>query len=214
MLNTIPEGFITKEFIRQFLPDYPLIVEAGAHIGRDTVKMATLWPDATIYAFEPVPELFKQLCERTKDYPNIHTFACALSNKKATALMHVSTGASTAASSLLEPYEYKKSRPEVVFHMITVETTTLDLWAKEQGISHVDFLWLDMQGHELEVLKAAPRVLATVKALLIEASLTERFKTNPLYKEIRTWIESQGFKAMLQDTPEHNKVNVFFVREK
>lgn len=210
--HTIPQAPITKSFIAQFLPVNPLILEAGAHIGRDTVKMSKLWPEGTIYAFEPVPELFKQLVENTKTYKNIFCFPSALSDKVGEAALYVSSGASTAASSLLEPYEYTKKRPEVQFTPIQVPTTTLDTWAQEQQVDHIDFMWLDMQGHELTVLEAAPRIFRTVKALLIEVSLTERFKKNPLYDEVRSWVENQGFNAIQEDIPKHDKINIFFVR--
>ncbi len=216
-MNTIPpivQTPITKLFIAQFLPKNPSILEAGAHIGRDTVKMSRLWPQGTIYAFEPVPELFKQLIENTKGYNNIHSFPIALSDKVGEATLHVSSGASTAASSLLEPYQYKVKRPEVQFTPFKVPTTTLDIWAQEQGINHIDFMWLDMQGHELTVLKASPKIFSTVKALLIEVSLTERFKKNPLYDDVRSWVEQHGFKAVQEDIPKHDKINIFFVREK
>ncbi len=212
MRPDIPQAPITKEFIRTFLPEHPIVIEAGAHIGRDTLKMANSWPDSKVYAFEPVPELFEQLKERIKELPQVHCFQLALSDKKGTATMQVSTGASTAASSLLEPFEYKKERPNVLFHPIMVPTITLDQWAQEHGVARVDFLWLDMQGHELTVLKASPVIFSTAKALLIEASLTERFKDNPLYDKILSWVEAQGFKAVRQDVPKHQKINIFFVR--
>lgn len=209
----IPEGHITKEYIRQFLPANPVVIEAGAHIGRDTEKMARLWPDATIYAFEPVPELFKQLQERTMKYSNVHCFNLALSNREGEAVLNVSAGASTAASSLLKSYEYSRARPDVHFHELAVKTVILDHWAHQTDVKKVDFIWLDLQGYELEVLKASPHLLSTARALLIEASLNERFKNNPLYDEIKKWIESQGFKALIQDAPKHHKVNIFFVKE-
>ncbi len=209
--NDISQAPITKDFIASFLPEHPVIIEAGAHIGRDTLKMATLWPDATIYAFEPVPELFIQLKERTKEQPNVHCFQLALSDTTGPATLHVSSGASTAASSLLEPLQYVIERPNVLFHPISIQAITFDQWAYEAGVAKADFLWLDMQGHELSVLKAASQILPTVKAILIEASLTERFKGNPLYDEIIDWLETQGFKPIRQDLPKHQKINIFFI---
>ncbi len=213
-MNNIPRAPILKEWIKQFLPDNPIILEAGAHIGRDTIKLSKVWPHGTIYAFEPVPELFAQLVERTRQKSNIHPIKLALSDISGKADMHVSTGASTAASSLLEPYEYKTQRPQVHFHPLEVETCRLDSWAAQQGLKAIDFLWLDMQGYELKVLQAAPLMLSTVKAILIEASLSERFKGNPLFDEVITWLEAHGFKALRHDEPKHQKVNIFFISKK
>lgn len=214
MIRTdIEQAPITKDFIKQFLPENPIIVEAGAHIGRDTLKMSTLWPQSTIYAFEPVPELSSQLIERTKEQPNVHCFQLALSNHNGTALFNVSSGATTAASSLLEPHEYLQQRPNVIFTQTTVETITLDTWAEQYSIKSIDFLWLDMQGHELTALAGASHIFTTVKAVLIEASLTERFKGNPLYNDVLIWFEKKGFSALRQDVPKHNKINLFFIKK-
>jgi len=203
---------ISKEQITQYLPERPIIVEAGAHIGRDTVRMSSLWPQAEMYAFEPVPYLYEQLLERTKDCPNVTCYNIALSDHIGTETMYVSSGASTAVSSLYEPYEYIKERPNVFFEKAEVPTIILDTWAHKQGITHVDFMWLDMQGAELKVLKAAPKMVSTVRVIFVEASLTERFKNIPLYDELFLWIETQGLKIIQQDAPKHNKVNLLCVK--
>jgi FkbM family methyltransferase len=204
---------ITKEVIAQFLPSNPRILEAGAHVGRDTVKMSKLWPEGIMYAFEPVPELFAQLQENTKLYKNIECYQLALSDTVGQAVMYVSSGASTAASSLHEPYEYRIKRPEVLFHPLKLQTTTIDLWAKQHNIVHIDFMWLDMQGHELAALEGASSILPTVKCILIEANLSERFKGIPSYHDVYAWMEKHGFKAIQEDLPKHDKINILFVRK-
>lgn len=207
---------IYKKQITEYLPPNPIIIEAGAHIGRDTIKMAKLWPTATIYAFEPVQSLFATLTDNTKEYPNVHCYNIALSDHTGTETLYVSSGASTAVSSLYKPHEYAQRRPEVQFTPQEVETITLDHWAEEHNVTNttgIDFMWLDMQGAEVKVLKAAPIILKTVRVILLEASLTERFKDNPLYDEVKSWIESQGFVVLQQDIPKHNKVNLLCVRK-
>ena len=204
---------ISKDQIIQYLPKNPVIVEAGAHIGRDTVRMSTLWPGAQIHAFEPIPDLYEQLLERTAECLNVIAYNCALSNHTGTETIYVSSGASTAVSSFYEPYEYIKERPNVFFKKAVVPTITLDEWAMNTGITHVDCMWLDMQGAELKVLKAAPKVLSTVQAMVIEASLTERFKGCPLRDELSSWIESQGLRIIQNDAPKHNKINLLCVRQ-
>ena len=41
--NILP-GEAPKEYIASFLTKNPVIIEAGAHIGLDTVEMSKFWP--------------------------------------------------------------------------------------------------------------------------------------------------------------------------
>ena len=92
-----------------------------------------------------------------------------------------------------------------------MQTITIDEWAEKHAIDHVDFLWLDMQGAELQALKAAPKILQTVKTILIEVTLTERYQDNPLYTEVKAWLEQQGFVVEIEHFHHKNWGNVLFV---
>ncbi len=52
-------GIISKKEMARFLPKDPIIVEAGAHVGLDTIEISRQWPKANRYAFEPVPDVFE-----------------------------------------------------------------------------------------------------------------------------------------------------------
>jgi len=184
--------YITAEYLAQFLPKNPIIIEAGAHKGRDALKFHAQWPESTLYCFEPVPHLFKQLKEATQHIPSIHCFNLALNDKKGAAVFYESVGKIDAASSLFEPDEYFKEKP-IVFNQIEVNTITLDQWAQNQNVTHVDLMWLDLQGAELSALKGAISLLPCVKAIHTEVNLIERYKGAPLYDELKLWLESQGF---------------------
>lgn len=206
------EAPIRKEQMTPYLPEHPLIVEAGAHIGRDTLRMSLLWPKAEIHAFEPVPALYEFLKERTAPCKNVTCYTTALSDHTGTETFYLCSGASTAVSSFYEPFEYIQERPNVFFEKIEIATITLDEWALQQGITKIDALWLDMQGAELKTLQASPQIVATVRVMVIEASLTERFKGIPLCDEVSSWIESQGFRIIQRDAPKYHKVNLLCVR--
>ena len=47
--------------ISPLLPNNPIVVEAGAFNGADTKEISQFWPQGTIHAFEPVPEIFTKL---------------------------------------------------------------------------------------------------------------------------------------------------------
>ena len=203
---------IPKSYVKKFLPSNPLIVEGGAHIGKDTLEMAEIWPGGKIFAFEPVPSLHTQLVAKTRTVNNVHCYPVALSDFTGSTTMYVSSGDSDGSSSLLMPKEHIYEHPNVRFsEKIQVETITLDEWADKQGIDHVDFLWLDMQGHELAVLKASPRMLGSARAIHTEVSLKETYKGVPLYPEFRHWMENKGFKVIREALPWPDMGNVLFV---
>jgi FkbM family methyltransferase len=207
-------GIVPKSFIKKFLPRNPIVVEAGAHIGSDTVEMAKLLPKGTIHAFEPVPSLYEQLEQNTYKLNNVRRYRLGLADYVGTANLFLSSGTSDASSSLLFPKEHLIEHPEVFFQeQINISVTTLDHWAHELGIQKVDLLWLDLQGYEFAVLKASPILLATVRVIYTEVNLKELYEGCPLYPEFRQWLKTQGFRIERQELAWEDAGNVLFVRE-
>jgi 2-O-methyltransferase len=208
-------GSIPKEYLSTFLPAQPIIVEAGAHIGTDTQEMANLWKEGTIYAFEPVPKLFEQLVDSTLKFRNVRCFPVALGDRIGSAEIFISGGSSDASSSLLPPQQHLVEHPTVEFSQkITIQTVTLDQWAKDNKVDRVDFLWLDMQGYEPLALSSSPNILSTVSAIYTEVSLKQLYEGAPLYPDFRKWLESKGFRVEREELAWEDAGNVLFVRER
>lgn len=200
--------------IAPYVPAAAVVVEAGAHVGSDTVRLARRWPKGHVYAFEPVPELFAKLQTRAACRRNVSCIQLALGERDGTEEIHVSGGASDASSSLLRPKEHLRDHPNVTFgRTATVEVRTLDSWAAENGVGRVDLLWLDLQGLELQVLQAAPTTLAGVSVIHAEVSLHETYEGVALYPELAQWLAAQGFAIAVERLPWDDMGNVLFVRE-
>ncbi len=145
------KGVVPLRIIGKYLPKKPVIIEAGAHVGYDTNKMYKYWPDSTIYAFEPVPNLYKKLVENTKSLDKVYCFPFALSDNTGTSSLYISEGASDGSSFSLRPKEHLNFHPDTIFQEeIEVETITLDEWAVNFCIDQIDMLWLDIQGYEFQ----------------------------------------------------------------
>jgi FkbM family methyltransferase len=207
------KGHIDKKILIPMLPTSPVIVEAGAHVGYDTVELATLWPQGVIHSFEPVPELFSKLKENTRYCRNVYRYNLALADQTGNAKLFLSSGKSDGSSSLLTPKEHLTAHPDVIFEKeVSVTTITLDDWAKQHQVKNIDFLWLDLQGYELAVLRAMPDMLASVRLIYTEVSLIEAYTDAPLYPELRDWLEEQGFHVVIEDLPWPDMGNVLFSR--
>jgi FkbM family methyltransferase len=200
--------------IARHLPNNPVVVEAGAHIGRDTWKMAQRWPSSRIHAFEPVPSVYRQLKESTQKLPNVQTYPFALGTQEERRVMWISGGTQDGSSSLLEPKEHLIDHPQVSFdEKITVDVIALDDWARENLISQIDLLWLDLQGAEMEALVGAREILQTVTAIHAEVNLKDTYSGAVLYPELRTWLEARGFSPVIEAIAWVEGGNVLFVRE-
>lgn len=199
--------------IRSYLPSNPVIVEAGAHRGQHTTLFARLWPDATIHAFEPVPELYAEVVRRTSRHPQVRCYPLALSDRTGEATIHISEGGSDASSSLLPPSGHLTECPHVFFRrQVTIPTITLDEWAEQHAITRVDFFWLDLQGHELTALKGGERLLETVRAIHTEVSLKPLYEGGALYPELRDWLGQRGFEVVAESLPNPAMGDALFVR--
>lgn len=212
----------TITILKQFLPTNPIIVEAGAFNGGDTKKMSATWPDGTIHAFEPVPEIYELLLKNTHEYQNIHYYPYALSNKNGTELFYVSEhpenpGVASQAGSLHKPKDRLTVSPLIFPRTITVPTIALHSWAAQHNIAHIDLLWLDTQGHELAILQAAQPLLDSIHVVLAEVSFIESYYDQPTLHDLISWMEQQGFKHVGSDFDNTTKNffgNVLFVRQK
>ncbi|MGF1924716.1 MAG: FkbM family methyltransferase [Bacteroidia bacterium] len=207
---------ISKGSFRKYLPKNPVIIDCGAHIGADSIELSKIFPNAQIHSFEPVPGVFEQLSRGASSYKNIFRHQLALSNENKKSKMFVSSMGSDGSSSLLPPKTHLEDHPNVLFEeVIEINAKTLDTWAKENNITHVDLLWLDMQGFEYQALEASPKILATVKVIHTEVSIKETYEGVLMYSSFKKWLQEQGFEAVKEVIPEGTDMgNVVFVRSK
>jgi FkbM family methyltransferase len=82
-----------------------------------------------------------------------------------------------------------------------------------------DFLKLDVQGFELQVLRGADEILQSVEAVMMEVSLIEINKGAPLFAEVVGFMADRGFEVAdiieIHRRPldqATNQVDLFFVR--
>jgi FkbM family methyltransferase len=209
--------YIPEKRIARHLPAAPVILEAGAHDGTDTMRMASFWPLAQIHAFEPVPAAYNALVRRTAHLADrVHSYPLALGPRKTMTKMHLSGDGGTAScqsSSLLPPDEgHSREYSFVEFgSIIDVEVTTIDEWARQHNIKKVDFIRLDMQGYELRALEGAMATLSCTKAVQLEVSHVHLYQGAPLYAEVVQWMWQRGFRPAVKAVFRIGG-NVLFVR--
>jgi FkbM family methyltransferase len=209
--------------IKKHVPKDPVVLEAGAHDGGDTVQLVQNLRPRKLYAFEPVPELFKRLEEKLHPFREVECFPLALAHRRGQMTMYVSNGsvrtrkhsiiAADASSSLLKPTGHLNAYPTIQYKkQIKVPVTTIDDFARQHDIKRIDFMWLDMQGAELMALQGSERLLDRVSSVYLEVSTVELYADAPTYHEVKEWMVSRGFTPRYEAVPTGGHGNVLFVR--
>lgn len=190
---------IDLNWLPQFLPYNPTIVEAGAFRGHETVRAATIWPKSRIIAFEPDPNAFNELEKNVAlaQLTNVELYNMALNSYNGSALFNICLGPNNNepaygyASSLLP----LKKGMEIFCKgpQIEVSCMTLDAWCKAQKIDSIDLLRLEVEGAEYNVLKSSPEILKTVKILYIKTFIHPHRLGMTNYPALKEFLEKSNF---------------------
>lgn len=178
--------------IKPFLPNNPVILEAGACGGEDTVNFPKIWPQCTVHSFEPVPSFFERLKAYAGHLPNVHLYPFGLFTKTGNYSFYLCQGQTPGGASSLFP---SAGMPECQYdeRLITIYCKNLDEWAQEYNVDHIDYMWLDMEGAEYYALSSSPKVLKTVRAISCELNFREFRKKMPQFETLYNFLTTEGF---------------------
>jgi FkbM family methyltransferase len=142
-----------------------VVVDVGAHIGCYSLKAAHI--GAKVIAIEPDSSNFELLKYnvRLNGFRNVEVLNVAASDKRGRVVLYPQTGDNTGTSSL-EPDWTPSAKRETY----EVEGSTLDEIVESRHIGSVDWLKVDVEGHEVPTLLGARKTLAMTANLIIEVS--------------------------------------------
>lgn len=187
-------------YCKKYLPNNPIILEAGAYDGTDTILMNKFWPNSIIHAFEPIPSNYDQLVNNVMKLKSktIFTYDYALGTHNGilsffTSELPGEPGVITQSSSFLKPKEHYDFAPHTFSNKINVNAVTIKNWMKQINLKKIDFLWLDLQGATIPTLEASQEILRDVKVIFSEANFVEAYEGEPSYLEMTQWFEDRGF---------------------
>lgn len=189
-LHSVKEIFI-EEIYKQQLKAKPYIIDCGANIGLSVIYLKRLFPDAKIIAFEP-DEINFNLLEK-----NVWSFGFKDIELRKEAVWKENTQLNFINSgSLMSKVEEKAVNKST----ITVKATRL----KDLMTEHIDFLKIDIEGAEYQVLKDIEENLHFVQNMFIEYHGT--FEQNHELNEIFQMLLNNGFKYYIKHAVEKHPV--------
>lgn len=148
------------------ISDHPVLFDVGANVGSYThVLQKHFDANAKIYAFEPSSRTFEKLQNNIGSSENVHLFQHGFGEKKSSLTLYFNPEKSTLASVYnrnLEHFGMALDASE------EIHLETIDGFCKEQNIDTIDFLKIDVEGHETSVLNGAEAMLSDKKIQFIQ----------------------------------------------
>lgn len=155
-----------REFVYKFLKNGMTFFDVGANQGIYTLLAGKqVGTNGRVFSFEPVPSQLKKLKRNLKinRIYNTITESLAVGAENGKANMYVCLDGDEALSSLRKPTEDVKSKKSV----IQVPVITIDEYVKKNKISNIDFVKIDVEGGELNVLKGMVETLKTIRPIFM-----------------------------------------------
>lgn len=158
-------------------------VEVGANDGiTDSMTYHFELMGWTCLLVEPIPELFGKI----RDNRRCVALNCAASSSEGQATLFVAVAA-TGMSSIDPGRRHRKAvgRAGARLEPVVVPTRTLDSILADAAISVIDFVSIDVEGHELEVLKGFSIGKYRPRIVLVEDNSGGTDDTVPDYMDAR-----------------------------
>jgi FkbM family methyltransferase len=150
-----------------------------------------------IVFFEVDPDNFKILKEKTDQLitdKEVHAIQKGLGPFSCEMTLYKETENKGQSNSVLKPKIHTQQYPGIVFHSETkIKIDPLDRYECSPVFN---FLNIDVQGFELEVLRGAKKTLSNINWILCEVNRAEVYENCPYVEEIDDFLSKFNFKRV------------------
>lgn len=172
------------------------IIDIGANQGQAIQKFSKIFPNAIIYAFEPLEVPFKKLKNIAQTNPRIRPYNSALGDTEKTLTFfdyeksNVSSSFLRVTPTTVKDYPIMKCQKE-----IQVKQLTLDAFFKESldSLQKEILVKIDVQGYENNVIKGGAKTLEQASACIVEISIDYFYEKQTTFKEVFLLLDRLGF---------------------
>jgi FkbM family methyltransferase len=164
-------------------------IDIGAYRGDWTVMFKTIFPATRILMIDALDKMAGQLQNVAARYSGAVAFEPGLlgaEHGKEVRFVEMETGSSVFEES--SPYGRK--------YTAHAQTTLDNLLARHPDFQCPNFIKLDVQGYELEVLRGARQAMQQADFILLEASLLPVNKGCPGLAEVVRFMDEAGFRVL------------------
>lgn len=182
------------------------VVELGSRDGLNAEILHNTFSESKIYSFECNPATIDICRKKFSSLKRAKLIEKAVADKNGNLTFYPVdqdksektnwSDGNPGASSLFKVSD--RYDEKLVQNIITVPAIKLSSFVKFEKIKSIDLLFMDIQGAELIALKGLEDEIDNVKIIHTEVSFLELYEKQPLFKDIKKFLNERGF--VLYDT--------------
>lgn len=162
-------------FIKENCKHDMIAIDVGAHLGLMSIILSQLvGKKGKVISFEPTPQTYsvlKQVIKMNSAEESVFPVNKAVSKENTTIDFFLSSDEGSNSNSLV-PKNHRDRKP------IKISVTSIDLFVVENKISKVDFMKIDAEGSEYDVLLGAEKTIKNYRPIIILALHPPLIKNN------------------------------------
>jgi 2-O-methyltransferase len=188
------QNIFSKQISKQLIAECvgkpnPIILEIGCNDSTNTLWFLEIFDRPQIFCFEPEPRAIKKFNQKIGDRPNVSLFEIAIGAEDGEITFYQSDGENPQkhlqetdgwdkSGSIRKPKDHLQVHPWVTFdRQIQVPMMSLDSWyAQSQIDGSIDFIWMDTQGAEADVIDGGITTLAKTRFIYTEYNSRELYE--------------------------------------
>lgn len=182
-------------FMNKYKIFEPVIFDVGANVGLYSKAILDQIPNSKIFAFEPSQASRNKLQNRFINDSRVTVIPLALGSESASRTLW----SDEPGSGLASLTKRRLGHFEIDFNFAEkVEVTTLDNWVNSQKVNP-DFIKMDVEGHEFDVLNGGKNILKSVRVIQFEFGGCN-IDTRTYFQDFWYFFQSYGF-SLYRITP-------------
>ncbi|PCJ57470.1 MAG: hypothetical protein COA79_15680 [Planctomycetota bacterium] len=166
-----------------------LIFDVGANVGEWSKLVSKMVPSCKIHAFEIVPSTYEQLLHATDSLSNVMQINYGLSSKEDMITISLGKNSATATGCRIEGMSYHDNYYDQEIQCKTVKACTHMM---DHKINNIDFVKIDVEGMDLQVIKGFEDQLQNVCAVQFEYGIFN-ISSHDLLADFYNYLINSGF---------------------
>jgi len=190
--------------LRMLLTQNSVIFDVGAHAGQYSKMFVRLFPKSHIYAFEPASYTYIILAivHLLRGWKNVMLVKKGLGHREAILTLSIPIKKSGSFGFGLSHLGHREAHKTYFSEDISI--TTCDAFVAEQNVKAVDFIKIDIEGSETDMLKGAEHTLSTYRPmLLIEMNDIALQRCGSSYVELWEFLAVRQYTPLLFNESNH-----------